>query len=78
VSLKDPNAWTVDSAMYCGAELATFGHTLADNPFPDSPGWYVFRRAWEYGHQNSDDVLREFYSRGDPNYERPEAPPTLR
>lgn len=72
--------WTTDAAVYCGAELATFADmTLADNPFPQSPGWYVLHRAWAYGFKNSETVLREReLAIHGPDYERPACPPTLR
>jgi hypothetical protein len=78
--MSAPNGWTIDAAIYCGAELATFAdQSLDTNPFPDSPGWYSLRRAWEHGFRNSEAILREReLAEHGPDYERPEAPPTLR
>jgi hypothetical protein len=33
--------------------------SLADNPYPEMPGYYSLHRAWEYGFRNSEAVLAE-------------------
>ena len=49
------------AAIFWGAHVAwcNKGKTLADNPFPDLPGYYMLRRAWAYGFKNSEAVIRE-------------------
>lgn len=51
----------VSGAMLRGAFAKWFnkGKTLADNPFPDTPGSYTLRKAWAYGFENSGAVLAE-------------------
>jgi hypothetical protein len=67
----DTKGWDVSSAILCGAELRYMGRDLDANPFPEAPGWYVFRRAWIFGFKNAEQVVHEFNAKGDPNYERP-------
>jgi hypothetical protein len=61
----------VSAAILCGAELRHSGLDLSDNPFRDMPGSYALHRAWIFGFKNAEQVLREFDSKGDPDYERP-------
>lgn len=50
----------VGGAILRGAFAKWFERdTLADNPFPDMPGYYVLRKAWSFGFQNSEAVLAE-------------------
>jgi hypothetical protein len=54
------NRNVIGGAILRGAYARWWGReTLADNPFPDLPGYFVLRRAWSYGFENSDDVLAE-------------------
>lgn len=62
----------VSGAMYRGATARWQARkTLADNPYPAAPGWYVLHRAWDFGFKNAEQVLNAHDSRGDPDYEAP-------
>jgi len=47
----------VDGAIFWGATWRQLLKPRSDNPFPESPGWYVKRRAWFFGYDNAVDVL---------------------
>ena len=61
----------VGGAMLWGAFSREHGKTLADNPYPDSPGWYVKRRAWTHGFQHAAEVQAQHFGDdpADPAYD---------
>ena len=61
----------VGGAMLWGAFSREHGKTLADNPYPYSPGWYVKRRAWTHGFQHAAEVQAQHFGDdpADPAYD---------
>ncbi len=65
------NTVNADGAIAWGATWRLLLKKRDDNPFPDSPGWYVKRKAWFFGYDNAVDVLSKSdgLSPDDPVYE---------
>lgn len=49
---------SVAGAIARGASARWFGRdTRSDNPYPDMPGCFVMRRAWDYGFMHAEEVI---------------------
>jgi hypothetical protein len=61
----------VGGAIAWGATWRLLLKKRIENPYPDSPGWYVKRKAWFFGYDNAIDVLSKSdgLSPNDPVYD---------